>query len=85
MGMVKDKMVEFRKEEAAKVLERYDIKELSDPKHTQAIASFMNDLAEGNYILSVNNPSMNENAYLHTIMQQNFIIIDLLDKIANKL
>ena len=84
MGLVKDKMVELRKEEAAEILKQYGIKELSDSKHAQFIESIMNELAEGKYILSINNPDMNTNAYLHAIMQQNLIIIKLLDKIANK-
>lgn len=85
MGLVKDKMIESRKEEVAELLEQYGIKDLSDSKHTQSIESAMNDLAEGKYILSINNPDMNTNAYLHAIMKQNLIIIELLDKIANKL
>ena len=84
MGIVKDKMGELRKEYVAKLLEQYDIEELSDSKDSQSIESIMNDLAEGNYVLSINNPDMNTNAYLHAIMQQNLIIIKLLDKIANK-
>lgn len=84
MGLVKDKMVELRKEEVAAMLEQYGIKELSDSKHTQSIESIMNELAEGKYILSINNPDMNTNAYLHAIMQQNLIIIDLLNKIYSK-
>lgn len=85
MGLVKDKLVELRKEEVAEILKQYGIKELSDPKHTQSIESIMNELAEGKYILSINNPDMNTNAYLHAIMKQNLVIIELLDKIANKL
>lgn len=85
MGLVKDKLVELRKEEAAEILKQYGIKELSDPKHAQSIESIMNELAEGKYILSINNPDMNTNAYLHAIMKQNLVIIELLDKIANKL
>lgn len=84
MGLVKDKMVELRKEEATEILEQYGIKDLSDLKHTQSIESIMNELAEGKYILSINNPDMNTNAYLHAIMKQNLVIIELLDKIANK-
>ena len=85
MGLVKDKMVELRKEEAATILEQCGIKELSDTKHIQSVESIMNELAEGKYILSINNPDMNTNAYLHAIMKQNLVIIELLDKIANKL
>ena len=85
MGLVKDKLVELRKEEAAEILKQYGIKELSDPKHTQSVESIMNELAEGKYIMSTNNPDMNTNAYLHAIMKQNLVIIELLDKIANKL
>lgn len=85
MGLVKDKMVELRKEEVAAMLEQYGIKELSDSKHTQSIISAMNDLAEGKYIQSINNPDMNANTYLHAIMMQNLVIIELLDKIASKL
>ena len=84
MGIVKDKMSELRKEYIVKLLEQYDIEELSDSKDSQSIESIMNDLAEGNYVLSINNPDMNTNAYLHAIMQQNLIIIKLLDKIVNK-
>lgn len=85
MGLVKDKMVELRKEEAAEILKQYGIKELSDSKHAQSVESIMNELAEGKYIMSINNPDMNTNAYLHAIMKQNLVIIELLDKIANKL
>ena len=85
MGLVKDKMIESRKEEVSEILEQYGIKDLSDSKHAQFVESAMNDLAEGKYILSINNPDMNTNAYLHAIMKQNLVIIELLDKIANKL
>ena len=84
MGMIKDKMIEIRKEDAMKMLEQYGINELSDPKLTQAVLSIISDLAEGNYINSSTSPMLITNAYLHAIMEQNLIIIELLDKIANK-
>lgn len=84
MGLVKDTMIEIRKQQVAEMLEQYGIKQLSDPKHTKSIVSTMNELAEGKCIQSNNNPDINTNVYLHAIMQQNLIIIDLLNKIYSK-
>lgn len=85
MGLLKEKYSEFRKEEVAEMLKRYNIKELSDTKHSQAIDSIMNDFAEGKHIIPSTAPDLNTNSYLYAIMQQNLIIIDLLDRIASKL
>lgn len=85
MGIVKEKMLELRKEDMAEILKRYNVNELSDPKHIQAIRAITDELTEGRHVMPTTAPDLNTNSYLHVIMQQNLIIIDLLDKIANKL
>ena len=84
MGLVKDKMIELRKEDMAEMLNRYNINELSDPRLIQAIGLLMDDLAEGKHSMPTTSPPLNTNSYLYAIMQQNFVIIDLLNKIYSK-
>ena len=80
---------EKKAEKAQALLQKYGLDNLSDPRDIQAVQSIANDLM-GNKLIEVgtlfqgNGVDAAKMSYLNAIMQQNFIIIRLLDKIANK-
>lgn len=81
---------EAKKEEKAKaLLKKYGLESLSDPRDIQAVKNIASDLAgnkaiEFGTLLQGNGADAVKMSYLNAIMQQNFIIIRLLDRIANK-
>lgn len=80
---------EKKAEKAQALLQKYGLDNLSDPRDIQAVQNIANDLM-GNKLIEVgtlfqgNGVDAAKMSYLNAIMQQNFIIIRLLDKIANK-
>lgn len=81
---------EAKKEEKAQaLLKKYGLESLSDPRDIQAVKNIASDLAgnkaiEFGTLLQGNGADAAKMSYLNAIMQQNFIIIRLLDRIANK-
>ena len=82
MGM-KDELKQGRIYQLEELLMLYCDEDIPKSLHTQ-LRSIMEDLGEGYYVNPINNPGMTTNAYLYAIMQQNLIIIDLLNRIADK-
>lgn len=81
---------EAKKEEKVQaLLKKYGLESLSDPRDIQAVKNIASDLAgnkaiEFGTLLQGNGADAVKMSYLNAIMQQNFIIIRLLDRIANK-
>lgn len=68
---------------------QYGLEDLSDPIDKQSVQNIADDLYEHGMIEFMSNfhgrgTDAAQLSYLNAIMQQNFIIIRLLDKIANK-
>lgn len=82
MGM-KDELKEKRKAELEDLLQFHYNGDEYDMAYAR-LSFIMNGLGEGYYVNPINNPGMTTNAYLYAIMQQNLIIIDLLNRIADK-
>ncbi len=80
---------EKREEKVQALMEKYGLQDLTDPRDKQAVQNIAydlmgNKLVQLGTILSGNNTEAAKMSYMSAIMQQNFIIIRLLDKIANK-
>lgn len=80
---------EKREAKVLALLERYGLQELTDPRDKKAVQNIAYDLMGNKLIelgaaLSGNGADAAKMSYLNAIMEQNFIIIRLLDKIANK-
>lgn len=80
---------EKKAEKAQALLRKYGLENLSDQRDIQAVQNIANDLMgnkaiEFGTLLQGNSSDAAKMSYLNAIMQQNFIIIRLLDKIANK-
>ena len=76
-------------QKAQALLQKYGLEDLSDPRDLQAVKNISyelmgNSLIELGAALKGNGADAAKMSYLNAIMQQNFIIIRLLDKIANK-
>ena len=80
---------EKKEQKAQAMMQKYGLENLSDPRDIQAVKNITADLA-GNKMIELgaifggNTTDAAKLSYLNAIMQQNFIIIRLLDKIANK-
>ena len=89
MGLLGGNNEEKKEQKAKAIMQKYGLENLSDPRDIQAVKNIANDLA-GNKMIELGaifNGSGVDAAklsYMNAIMQQNFIIIRLLDKIANK-
>ena len=71
------------------LLEKYGVQDLTDPRDKQAVHNIANALMGNKLIefgaaLTGNGIDASKMSYMNAIMEQNFIIIRLLDKIANK-
>ena len=71
------------------LLEKYGVQDLTDPRDKQAVHNIANALMGNKLIefgaaLTGNGIDAAKMSYMNAIMEQNFIIIRLLDKIANK-
>ena len=80
---------EKKAEKAQALLRRYGLENLSDQRDIQAVQNIAYDLMgnkaiELGTLLQGNGSDAAKMSYLNAIMQQNFIIIRLFDKIANK-
>ena len=80
---------EKKAEKAQALLKKYGLEDLSDQRDIQAVQNIAYDLMgnkaiELGTLLQGNGSDAAKMSYLNAIMQQNFIIIRLLDKIANK-
>ena len=80
---------EKKAEKAQALLRKYGLEDLSDQRDIQAVQNIAYDLMgnkaiELGTLLQGNGSDAAKMSYLNAIMQQNFIIIRLLDKIANK-
>lgn len=88
MGLMGNKD-EKKEQKAQALLQKYGLENLSDPRDVQAVKAIANDLM-GNRLIEIgaalqgNGADAAKMSYLNAIMQQNFIIIRLLDRIANK-
>lgn len=72
------------------LLDKYGLGDLSDPRDVDAVRNIMTDLAgnkliEFGTLLQGNGPDATKMAYLHAIMQQNFILIRQLDRLNKNL
>lgn len=82
---------EAKKEEKARaLLEKYGLQELSDPRDIESLKNISYDivgskLIETGLILQGNTTDSAKLSYLSAIMQQNFIMIRQLDRIAKAL
>lgn len=88
MGLMGNKE-EKKEQKIQALLQKYGLENLSDPRDIQAVKNIASDLAgnkaiEFGTLLQGNGVDATKMSYLNAIMQQNFIIIRLLDKIANK-
>lgn len=78
-----------KEEKVQKLLSKYGLQNLSDPRDIEAVKNIAIDLAgsraiEFGTLLQGNSADAVKMSYLNAIMQQNFIIIRLLDRIAKK-
>ncbi len=81
---------EKREEKAQELLKKYGLEDLSDPRDVEAVTKITydlmgNKLIEFGTLLQGNSVDSTKLSYLHAIMQQNFIIIRQLDRIAKSL
>ena len=88
MGLLGNKE-ERKAQKAQALLQKYGLENLSDPRDIQAVKNISyelmgNSLIELGTALTGSSADAAKMSYLNAIMQQNFIIIRLLDKIANK-
>ena len=81
---------EKKEEKAQALLQKYDLQELSDPRDLQAVKNIATDLM-GNKLIELgaalqgNGADAAKMSYLNAIMEQNFIMIRQLDRIAKRL
>lgn len=80
---------EKREQMIQSMMAQYGLEDLTDPKDIQCVQDIAYDLYEHGMIdfasrFHGKGTDAAQLAYLNAIMQQNFIIIRLLDKIANK-
>lgn len=80
---------ERKAQKAQALMQKYGLENLSDPRDIQAVKNISyelmgNSLIELGTALKGNGADTAKMSYLNAIMQQNFIIIRMLDKIANK-
>ena len=81
---------EKKEEKAQALLQKYGLQELSDPRDLQAVKNIATDLM-GNKLIELgaalqgNGADAAKMSYLNAIMEQNFIMIRQLDRIAKRL
>ena len=81
---------EKQEQKAQALLQKYGLQDLSDPRDIQAVKNIAANLA-GNKLIEVgaalqgNSADSAKMSYLNAIMEQNFIMIRQLDKIAKAL
>lgn len=94
MGLFKsaEEKAEIQAQKEQKVLEQYGLQNLSDPEDIASVKKIAAELAgsglsEFGALLSGNDTAMNraQTQYVRAVMEQNFIIIRQLDRIANLL
>lgn len=79
-----------RQQKIQALLQRYGLQDLSDPRDVQAVQNIAANLA-GNKLIEVgalfqgNSTDAAKMSYLNAIMEQNFIMIRQLDRIAKAL
>ena len=79
-----------RQQKIQALLQRYGLQDLSDPRDVQAVQNIAANLA-GNKLIEVgalfqgNSADAAKMSYLNAIMEQNFIMIRQLDRIAKSL
>ena len=79
-----------QEQKAQALLNKYGLQDLSDPRDIQAVKNIANNLA-GNKLIEVgtllqgNGVDPAKLSYLNAIMEQNFIMIRQLDRIAKRL
>lgn len=71
------------------LLDKYGLQELSDPRDVESVKTIAAELAGNNLIefgtiLSGSAPDVAKMSYLHAIVEQNWMIIRLLDKLNSK-
>lgn len=81
---------EKQEQKAQALLQKYGLQDLSDPRDIQAVKNIATNLAGNKMIelgsaLQGNGADAAKMSYLNAIMEQNFIIIRQLDKIAKAL
>ena len=81
---------EKQEQKAQALLEKYGLQELSDPRDLQAVNNIAtnlmgNKLIEFGTALQGNGADAAKMSYLNAIMEQNFIMIRQLDRIAKSL
>lgn len=81
---------EKQEQKAQALLARYGLQDLSDPRDLQAVKNIATDLAgnkliEFGTLLQGNSVDSTKMSYLNAIMEQNFIMIRQLDRIAKAL
>ena len=89
MGFLGGNSEERREQMTQAMMMQYGLDDLSDPIDKQSIQNIADDLYEHGMIdlasrFHGKGTDAAQLSYLNAIMQQNFIIIRLLDKIANK-
>lgn len=81
---------EKKAQKAQQLLEKYGLQDLSDPRDLQAVKNISynlmgNKLIEFGTALQGNGADSAKMSYLNAIMEQNFIMIRQLDRIAKSL
>lgn len=71
------------------LLDKYGLQELSDPRDVESVKTIAAELAGNNLIevgtiLSCSAQDVAKMSYLHAIVEQNWMIIRLLDKLNSK-
>lgn len=89
MGFLGGNSEERREQMTQEMMMQYGLDDLSDPIDKQSVQNIADDLYDKGMIEFISNfhghgTDAAQLSYLNAIMQQNFIIIRLLDKIANK-
>lgn len=75
---------------AQALLQRYGLENLSDPRDKQAVQNIAQTLSANKYveigtIMQLNGTDAGKLSYLRAIVEQNFIMIRQLDRIAQRL
>ncbi len=89
MGFLGGNSEERREQMTQAMMMQYGLEDLSDPIDKQSVQNIADDLYDKGMIELISNfhgkgTDALQLSYLNAIMQQNFIIIRLLDQIANK-
>lgn len=92
MGLLgeKESKEDKRERKMQEMLAKYGLQDLTDPKDKESVRTIAYNLMGNNMIqlglaLSGNGLEAAKMSYMNALVEQNFIIIRQLDKIANKL